>query len=230
MGGSPRGPPAAAERKTRRLAQVALAALSIVLLLTSVVFLDRQSGLEGALQAVTPFLKELYDSRNQVLRLEARVVQLLEQVANLTTARDEAVQLVRDGAAELPGLKDDLHRLQRTLAEKEEELVQARAKHLEWQETEALRQQKIHFKVLFDQQDKQNEELKLRLEQSEAALRSLRQPGGRGSGQALPSSPSQDLNLVSDPGFTLSDDLVQVHEEHVLKEAQAPTGPVAPRD
>ena len=35
---------------------------------------------------------------------------------------------------------------------------------------------------------------------------------------------------VSDPGFTLSDDLVQVHEEHVLKEAQAPTGPVAPRD
>ena len=85
MGGSPRGPPAAAERKTRRLAQVALAALSIVLLLTSVVFLDRQSGLEGALQAVTPFLKELYDSRKQVLRLEARVVQLLEQV-NVTAA------------------------------------------------------------------------------------------------------------------------------------------------
>ena len=42
----------------------------------------------------------------------------------MTTARDEAVQLVRDGAAELPGLKDDLHRLQKTLAEKEEELVE----------------------------------------------------------------------------------------------------------
>ena len=85
MGGSPRGPPVAAERRTRRLARVALAALSMVLLLTSVVFLDRQSGLEGALQAVTPFLKELYDSRKQVLRLEARVVQLLEQV-NVTAA------------------------------------------------------------------------------------------------------------------------------------------------
>ena len=42
----------------------------------------------------------------------------------MTTARDEAVQLVRNGAAELPGLKDDLHRLQKTLAEKEEELVE----------------------------------------------------------------------------------------------------------
>ena len=42
----------------------------------------------------------------------------------MTTARDEAVQLVRDGAVELPGLKDDLHRLQKTLAEKEEELVE----------------------------------------------------------------------------------------------------------